>query len=33
VYLEKLVAFAMGAIRGCGIYYFPQKIKIKKIDN
>jgi hypothetical protein len=31
VYLEKLLAFAMGAICGCGIYYFPQKIKIKKL--
>jgi hypothetical protein len=30
VYLEKLVAFAMGAICGCGIYSFPQKKKNKK---
>jgi hypothetical protein len=30
VYLEKLVAFAMGTICGCGIYSFPQKKKKKK---
>jgi uncharacterized protein HemX len=30
VYLEKLVAFAMGAICGCGIYSFPQKKKKTK---